>query len=263
MPKQHDYSVPAIERAIAILNALAEKKSMSISDVHNELNIPKTTAFVILNTLESNHLIERNEDGKIQLGHRTFYWGMSYYRRIDIIKIAKPYMKKLVEGTPYTAHLAILVDSQPVYIDKVEGNGFVRFATSIGQHLPLHLSGVGKALAVHFSEDEIISLIEKDLDGTSVQRKRQLESILEDIQFVKEHGYSIEDEQMEEGIRCLGAPIYGPSGDILASISITALSKDLPAVKFQTWGQKVKNIALQISKELGYYHEPASETSEP
>ncbi|MBN2984678.1 IclR family transcriptional regulator [Cohnella algarum] len=246
------YSVPAIEKAIAILNGIAANGKMGIPDIHAELGIPKSTAFVILNTLEKHSLIEKLDDGKYALGHGVLSWGMNYYRQSDIKQVARPHLDKLVEGTPYTAHLAVLVSRQPVYIDKSEGSGFVRFATMAGQALPLHSSGVGKALAFGMSETELAQAIAAIPDLPEAERARTAESLAEDIRFIREHGYSIEDEQMEEGIRCIGAPVYGPSGSVVASVSLTALSKDLPAIKFQSVGERVRETAMRISAEMGF-----------
>ncbi|GIN70605.1 IclR family transcriptional regulator [Bacillus sp. J14TS2] len=254
MSKQKEYSVPAIERAIMILNALSDRE-MTIHEIHSELGIPKTTAFVILNTLEKHHLIDKKNDGTFCLGHQTFQWGMSYYNRIDLVKIAHPLIEQLVKNTPYTAHLAVLSDNQPIYIDKAEGNGFVRFATSIGQRLPLLSSGVGKALAPLFSEDELENILVKEK-----KKKQHIANLKDELNFLKQNGYAIEDEEMEEGIRCLAAPVYGLRGNIMASISITALSRDLPAVKFPEWGEKAKTTATEISHQLGFYETKETQT---
>lgn len=247
-----EYSVPAIEKAITILNGLSKNGKMNIHEMHAELGIPKTTVFVILNTLERHSLIEKLDDGKYVLGHGVLYWGMNYYQQSDIKQVAKPHLEKLVEGTPFTAHLAVLVNHQAVYIDKREGNGFVRFATMAGQVMPLHSSGVGKALAVGMTDDEIKQAIARIPDQSEAKRAQLAEGLMDDVRYIRQHGYSIEDEQMEEGVRCIGAPIFGPSGVVIASISLTALSKDLPAIKFQTIGEQVKETALLISAEMGY-----------
>jgi len=248
-----DYSVPAIEKAITILNSLAKNGKMNINEIHSALKIPKTTVFVILSTLERHSLIEKREDGKYLLGHGVLYWGMNYYQQSDIKQIARPHLERLVEETPFTAHLAVLMNDKAVYIDKCEGNGFVRFATIAGQALPLHQSGVGKALASGMTDEDISRAI-AIIAGSSAEAKADLllEKLMEDIHFVRQYGYSIEDEQMEEGIRCIGAPVYGEGGDVIAAISITALSKDLPAIKFQTIGEHIKETALRISEEMGY-----------
>ncbi|QJD84292.1 IclR family transcriptional regulator [Cohnella herbarum] len=247
-----NYSVPAIEKAITILNGISKNGKMTINEIHSELGIPKTTVFVILNTLERHSLIEKHDDGKYVLGHGVLYWGMNYYQQSDIKQVTRPHLEKLVAGTPFTAHLAILVNDQPVYIDKSEGNGFVRFATTAGQALPLHLSGVGKALASGLTDEEIIKAMSKNSRDDETKSEKLADKLIEDVQFIRLHGYSIEDEQMEEGIRCIGAPVFGENGRVIASISITALSKDLPAIKFHSIGEQVKETALRVSEEMGY-----------
>lgn len=250
-PKK-DYSVPALEKAIMILNTLAEAGDQSITELHTQLQIPKSTTFVILNTLEKNHLIDKTPDGKFRLGFGLFRLGMNYYKQMDVRNIARPYLESLVSNTPFTCHLAILENNQPVYIDKVEGDGFVRFATMIGQRLPLHSSGVGKALAMGMSNEEIEKSVADRLEPLTDKSHRTLKEVLDDIETARENGYSIEDEQMEEGIRCIGSPIYNTTGKAIASISITALVRDLPASKIHQLGTKVSDTALRISMELGY-----------
>ncbi|MBW7456759.1 IclR family transcriptional regulator [Paenibacillus sepulcri] len=245
-----DYSVPALDKAVLILHALAEQGWLSALELHAQLNIPKSTVFVLLNSLSRSRMVERHADGRYGLGHATFLLGMSYFRDLDIRRMARPHLESLVSQTPYTAHLAVLAGQQPVYIDKVEGSGFVRFATFIGQSLPLHLSGVGKALAAGMSREQVANALEEFPDMRDAEKSAQ--QLLEDVQFIRQHGFSIEDEQMEEGIRCIGSPVYDLSGNIVASISITSLSQDLPAIKFNSMGQKVREAAIHISQELGF-----------
>lgn len=246
-----DYSVPALEKAIAILNALAANE-LTVSDLHSQLKFPKTTTFVILNTLEQHEIICKTAEGKYRLGPGVIHWGIRYFDSMDIVQITRPHLERLVEGKPYTCHLAVLIGDKPVYCDKVEGNGFVRFATTIGQSQPLHQSSVGKALAAGLSDDEIRRLLPEDMGESTSKSIRTVEKFLEEVQFVRENGFAIEDEEFEEGVRCIGAPIRNYTGNIIASLSITALSKDLPAVKFMVIGEEVKQTAELISRDLGY-----------
>ncbi|RAV21960.1 IclR family transcriptional regulator [Paenibacillus contaminans] len=249
--KDKEYSVPALDKAISILNALAESE-LSISEIYTQLELPKSTTFVILNTLEQHDIIKKSAEGKYRLGQGMFRWSMSYLKSMDMLKIARPHMEQLVKETPYTAHLAVLYNEKAVYIDKVEGAGFVRFATTVGQSNELHASGVGKALASGLSDETITRIMSGRQTDSENKSSRSLDKMMEDIRFVREHGFSIEDEEFEEGIRCIGAPIYDYTGGVVASLSITALSKDLPGVKFITIGESVKQTAEGVSKELGY-----------
>lgn len=253
--EQRAYSVPALEKTILILDALSES-DLTITDLYTQLQLPKSTTFVILNTLEQNAIIQKTPEGKYTLGYGVLRWGISYFKSMEVTRIARPHLERLVSGTPFTAHLAAPVRGGAVYIDKVEGDGFVRFATSIGQIQKLHLSAVGKALSSDMTEQELTQLLVEDLkSASSINKERMVSKFLEDIRFVIEHGFSIEDEEFEDGIRCIGAPIRNYTGMIVASMSITALSKDLPAVKFITIGEQVKMTSEAISRELGYLNE--------
>ncbi|MFB5662975.1 IclR family transcriptional regulator [Alteribacillus sp. HJP-4] len=252
MTTKKEYTVPALDKAITILNALSNTKKMTVSEIHKQLNIPKSTVFVILNTLEKNNFIEKTNDGKFSLGHAIFHLGMSYYRNADIRNVAKPYMELLIKDTSFSCHLAVLVDDQPVYIEKVKSDSFVQFATQIGDTLPLHLSGVGKALASGMNKEEIKNAVKDKLEAFTAKSYTTVEEVLEDIEDVRIMGYAIEDEQMEEGIRCIGAPILDNTGKVIAAISITSLVKDLPVAKIPIFGEKVRDTAQKISIELGY-----------
>lgn len=253
-----NYSVPALEKAIAILHALADKE-MTIVELHAYLKLPKTTTFVILNTLEQHEIIHKTAEGGYRLGHVLLHWGNRYFSSIDLVQIARPHLEQLVAGKPYTCHLAMLIGGRAVYCDKVEGNGFVHFATSIGQSQPMHQSSVGKALAAGLSDEEIVRLLPVDLNPLTSKSVRSAEQFLEQVRFVREHGFAIEDEEFEEGVRCIGAPIRNYNGNIVAALSITALSKDLPAVKFMDIGKELMQAAASISRDLGF-DDPSSAT---
>lgn len=246
-----DYSVPALEKSIMILNALSASGELSINDLHQRSGVAKSTIFVILNTLERHNLVEKTDDGKFRLGHGIFQWGMSFHQRIDLNPIARPVLASLVEQTPFTAHTAVLAETKAVYIDKCEGNGFVRFTTSPGQSLPLHLSAVGRALVSDWPDEQIAALYNDHMDYDKAKKNCSLDMLMDEIQFVRQHGFSIDDEQMEDGVRSVGAPIRNAEGAIVAAIDITALSKDLPAIKIHTVGEKVLEAARHISSLLG------------
>ncbi|WP_026021341.1 IclR family transcriptional regulator [Paenibacillus senegalensis] len=246
-----EYSVPALDKAIMILNALSENE-LSAADLHTSLKLPKTTTFVILNTLEQHAIIYKNPDGTYRLGPGVLHWATRFLGSIDLVQFARPHLSALVQDTPYTGHLAVLVDNKAVYCDKVEGNGFVRFATSVGQGQPLHQSAVGKALLADHQPKQLELLIPEINPIDDDKAARTMEKWMDDIQFVRDHGFSIEDEEFEEGVRCIGAPIRNHQGFIVAAISITSLSRDLPAVKFMSVGSQVKAAALAISQAIGY-----------
>jgi len=252
------YKVPSLEKTLAIIEALAEMdEPAGVSELCKMLDIPKTSAFFILNTLEQHQYVTKTEDGKYRLGARFISIGNSVLSKIDIRNVAKPFMQELLKETDFTVHLAVLDNFEAMYVEKVENHAFVKFSTFIGQRLPLHASGVGKALAAHMPEADLETYLREH--GLPAKTENTITSPKEfrmALETIRNTGYAIEDEEGEYGIRCIGAPILGHDGKLIAAISVTALRTELPVQEIPTIGEKVKATALKISEQMGYRPQP-------
>lgn len=251
-----DYSVPALEKSIKLLNALSTSGSLTINELHERSAVAKSTIFVILSTLERHSLVEKTDDGKYRLGHGIFEWGRSFHQRLDLNPVARPYLERIVAGTPYTAHLAVLAENRAVYIDKCEGGGFVRFTTGPGHSLPLSVSAAGKALLSDMADETLQRLMTDELlHGRAADAVHSPppspEEALAEIAFVRKHGFAIDDGQTVEGVISIASPIRDASGAVVAAIDITALRKDLPAYRLLETGEAIRIAADQISTQLG------------
>lgn len=245
------YSVPAIERMVKILDLLCEEEVVYLNEVYTKLRLPKTTVYVLVETLQQQGLLQRTADGRLLLGLKSFYWGMNYYKKQDLKIIAQPHLRRLVDKTPYSAHLAILSGFNSVYIDKVEGGSFVRFATYIGQATPFHLSAIGKALVLEHTDEQIVAMLAMNFDKPTEKSLQTEQHVLDDIIAARQRGYTVESEEFERGIRCIGAPIYGLNHKIVGAISLISQLEDLPTDTFGTIGLQVKETADRISLDLG------------
>jgi DNA-binding IclR family transcriptional regulator len=255
MPKiQTKYNVPALEKALAIIEALAEQdEPMGTSHLCKLLDIPKTSVFFILNTLEHNDYISKSDDGRYKLGTKFVGIGLSILNKMNIKEFAKPCMEKLLKETGFTVHLAILDHGEAMYIDKSENDGYVKFSTYIGQRHPLHTTGVGKALAAYLSEEQLDKIIQsKSLLPRTENTITSIAHFKSALEMIRSQGYAIEDEEGEIGIRCIGAAIFNHENQLAASISVTTLRSELPIQEIPLIGEKVKLTAMEISRRLGY-----------
>ncbi|CAG7654389.1 HTH-type transcriptional repressor AllR [Paenibacillus allorhizosphaerae] len=248
------YNVPALEKAIAIIETLSlQEEPLGVSELCKQLDIPKTSVFFILSTLEQHEYITKTEDGKYKLGTKFISLGLSVLNKMNIVELARPFLQELLEETGFTVHLAVLNDGQAMYVDKLESQSFVKFSTYIGQRQPLHASGVGKALAAYLAPEELEQIAAvQGLQEKTKNTITDLEQLKAALDIVRAQGYALEDEEGEHGIRCIGAPIFDDRGRLKASISITALRTDLPVHDILVVGEKVKQTARNISKRLGY-----------
>lgn len=252
--KQNRYNVPALEKGLLIIETLAKcDQPLGITDLFSLCGLPKSSVFMILTTLEDLNYVEKLSGDKYKLTLKLYNLGEQVLSKLDIREIARPYMEEIARELGFTVHLAHLEYGKAVYIDKVNGPGFVQFSTKIGLAWSLHTSAVGKVLAAHLPEKELDRILEvQGMEAFTANTITDPAAYKSSLNLVREAGYAVEDEEGEIGIRCVGAPIRDNKGEVSAAISITALRNDLPADKFQEVGRYLSDIAQQISSGIGY-----------
>ncbi|WP_174614663.1 IclR family transcriptional regulator [Virgibacillus ihumii] len=245
------YNVPALEKSIAILNLIATpQKNYSVTEVHRELGISKTTVFSILKVLEEYDIVKKNDHGEYKIGVKLYELGMAYISEVDIVKVARSHLEKLMEITGYTVHLGVLDEGELLYVDKVEPNTFIRFSTYPGLRSEFHITSLGKVIAAYLDEDELNNIIAaKGLTKHTPNTITDLKEFKQVLLKIRERGYAIEDEEGEIGVKCLGAPVFN-GRKVVASVSVVGHSSML-----DVWNvdliNRLQNTAGNISKELG------------
>jgi DNA-binding IclR family transcriptional regulator len=252
--KSNNYMVPALEKGLMILEKLARSEELlRITDIHEQMGIPKTSVFMILSTLETMEYIEKVDDNRYRLTMKIYNIGNEILAKYDIRGIARPFMEKLADQLRFTVHLAVLSSGRAVYIEKVNGPAFVQFGTRIGQTMPLHSSAVGKVLAAYLDEESLDEIIEANpLIRATENTITSPEVFKKFLIYVRETGYAIEDEEGEIGVRCVGAPIFNSKGKVVAAVSVTGVRNDLHSAQFHEIGSTVKDYGMLISEQFGY-----------
>src|SRR3954451_17171660 len=144
------YSVPALEKAVAILELIARSgRDLSASEIYTALAIPKATAFMVLNSLERHAIVKKSRDNHYSIGVKLYELGNAYISNLDIVQVSRPHLVDLMRETGFAAHLAIVLDARVLFIDKVEPNTFTRFSTFPGMRADIHISSFGKAIAAY------------------------------------------------------------------------------------------------------------------
>src|SRR5699024_2783109 len=121
----------------------------TITEIHKELDISKTTVFSTLKVLEYHDMVKKNEKGQYKIGVKLYELGMSYISEVDMVKIARPHLQKLMEETGYTVHLGVIDEGELLYVDKVEPNSFIRFSTFPGLRSDFHITSLGKVITAY------------------------------------------------------------------------------------------------------------------
>ncbi len=155
------YSVPSVGRAMMILELLAQsQRGLTLSDVSRRLGIPKSSAHVLVKTLEAmGYLKSSKSNGRYCFGLKLVSLSNTALENLDMREQARPYLQQLMLRTGLTVHLAILEGAEAVIIEKVEAPGMLRLATWVGRRLDANSSGVRESSPCILSRWELCAAI--------------------------------------------------------------------------------------------------------
>ncbi|WP_111895470.1 IclR family transcriptional regulator [Acinetobacter sp. MB5] len=242
---------PALSRAIAILDYIAKEGTCSALDIHNALEIPKSSLYVILDELCDAKFIIKNEQGNFSLWLKLVELSSHVLDQIDLRAIAKPFLTELMEKTGLMCHLGILNQSQAFYILKVESYSTIRVHSYEGKALALERSGIGKCLLA-FQPEQVIQNVVKNLKfvaktPTSIASES---AYLQELELIRNRGWSFDDSEDVEGVRCIAAPIFNLKGKLEAAISIVGASMQIDDSNKDEFVRLTVQCAQKISNQL-------------
>lgn len=140
-------SVAAVLKVFAILQALSERNETGISDLSVRLAMPKATVYRFLQTMKTlGHVRQEVDSERYGLSMRVFELGVKALQYPDLVEIAKPHMQRLSEVTGETVHLGMLIDSEIIYVHKVDSRHMLGMYSRVGRRAPLHCTTIGKVL---------------------------------------------------------------------------------------------------------------------
>jgi len=220
----------------------------------------KSTAYRFLTTLESlGYVVQDLENNRYALGSKVVWLASRFLEAIDMRTLARPVLLQLREETGETIHLAILDQFEVVYIDKLDGKSSMRMASRVGNRMPVHSTGLGKALFAYMPEDAWQNYIEKvGLARRTTNTITDPSAFFQEMRLIRDRNYSIDNSENEDGIRCVALPIRDHTGKVVAAISIAGWiltmtpERDLEMAKI---GRKYANM---LSAKLGYLQREAT-----
>lgn len=243
----------AVERALNILEAAAHRRDgLTNSEISRKLGIPKSSASYILRTLERRGYLRREtESGRYRLGLKILSLGGDVQANLDIAEVALPFMRALVEKIHMTVHLAVLDQGEAVYIEKVEAPGFFKVNTWIGRRMFLHSTSVGKCLLAWLPKHEIETLVKQQgLKKRTPKTITAITKLITDLERTKAEGYAVDDEENSLGARCLGAPVFDVTGNVVAALGASGTVTQVDEHSMPRIAEALKDSARRISRQL-------------
>ncbi len=216
-------SVAAVLKVFAILQALAQRSEIGISDLSVKLAMPKATVYRFLQTMKTLGFVRQESDSEqYGLAMKLYELGSKALVNPDLIDLAKHHMQMLADQTGETVHLGTLIDSEIIYVHKVDSRHMLGMYSRIGRRAPLHCTAIGKVLMAweHPGRRDLIladAKFTRFRDKTIVDRA----AYLEELSRVRAQGYGEDREEFDDHIRCLGVPIFDRLGQPVAGLSVS------------------------------------------
>lgn len=246
-------SVQSLDRALALLELIAEEDGLTLTELAQRAGIPPSTAHRILGTLQAHDYVRHDDErGLWQIGVRAFEVGSSFLRSRKLAETGRTIMRELMEECGETVNLAIEDGGSIVFISQVESHHAIRAFHRPGSRGAIHASGVGKALLMLLPDEEVRRILHKTgLERFTEKTLVEPDRLFEDLSAAQARGWAIDDEERTPGMRCVAAPIYNEYGEAFAGLSVSGPTVRLTDERLGELGPMVKRAAEAVTKSIG------------
>ena len=245
--------VPAVTRALALLDRLAEERQpMSLARLAETLGLPKSSVHGLCGTLLALGYLRRNADASFSIGPRVMNLADAFVADTSVAQEFAALWSGGDLAPDETVVLAILSGADVVYVATRAGARPLGLSFTIGMRLPAHLAASGKAMLAHLPESVLRALLAgRELQPMAQRRATSFDELLADLAEVRLRGYSIDDEGVREGVHCIGAPVFGAGGEVVAGIGMCLQKSLRQPTTSQAHVQHVIDVATRLTQRLG------------
>lgn len=249
---QNRNEVGTLKKGLDILQLLLEHNDLSIQEIIGYLKLNQSTTYRLVNTLELNNFIIRNNQNKYELSDSLVSKVLKRNQNsnFDLQWRSVPFMDELSKNTCETIYIGMLFGTEIIITQAVIGKYATRTHLEVGDRTTIHADAIGKCILAFLDKEEQKRMI-GNLSLTKKTEKTitSTELFQEELNRIKSNGYSIDDEEDEIGVRCVGAPIY-KGEQVIAAIALSGPSVRISKEKDPEHVSMVKACAEAISKSL-------------
>ena len=246
--------VQSLTRGLSILEALANADGgLTLTDVARRVALPPSTTHRLLATLEkTGYVYQAGDLGLWYVGLQAFAVGSGFLANRDFVAQSHAYLRRLMEQSGETANLAILDGTEAVFIGQVQCREMMRLLVKLGSRVPLHASGVGKAIFAALPDEQIEAILKlRGLPRITPSTITAAETMWSALRVIRQRGWSFDDEEHALGTRCVAAPIYDEHAEPLGAISLAGPSSRLSDERIRQLGPVVAHTAEELTRRLG------------
>lgn len=250
------YTIGAISKTCALLETLSMKKAWELAELSKTMKMPKTTVHRILLTLQDEGYVIQEQKGRLySLTYKLFSLGRKVISYTNIIDVARPFIKELLDEFDETVNLCVASGVDMLIIDKVSTTQALRPDNIVGSSFPIFYSASGKAFCAFYTQSYFTSLLEtmrKNVEPPITEKSLQI--FLEEITHAQKTGLAYDNEEIFKGVKCISVPIFDITNLPVAAFSISIPSVRLTKKIIKNMEKKLLLAAERLSCQLGSTH---------
>jgi len=255
MSQRHDSIVQSVERAIAILRSFSrEKPERGVNELSRELGLHKSTVSRLMGTLERQGLVSRNpQTERYRLGLDLIALAAQVVDHMDTRELARPLLRELAERCQETVNLAVLHEGQVMDLEQFAPPArSVKNIGWVGRRMPPHCTAAGKVLLAHLPSDKLERFLQTRLERLTPRTITDSDWLRKELALVRERGYATAEEELEEGLNALAAPIRDHTARVTAAVSLAGPAFRVLPELFPELASLLMATAAGVSARLGY-----------
>ena len=245
-------SIRAVERALDVLSCFSSRTpELTMTQIADQIGISKSTVHRLLGTLEKRRFVQRDSaTGAYALGIRPLQMAYLTLEHNDLRQLTTPFVRRLCDLYKENVDISVLDDADVVFVNHLEGPQRVKVAATTGQRLPAFATASGRAILAYLPTDEVQRVLARGLPRYTQYTPLTAEQVLDDLRLIREQGFAFSEQEYEEGIDAVAAPILDGSNRPFAAVAIVGPAYRLTRDRMLEIGPTIAATGKEIAQEL-------------
>lgn len=246
----------ALSRGLKVISLLAAHPAgLPLTEIASQIDIPKGTCHRLLQTLVADGYATQEEvSAHYRLTFKMLWTVSELLDDLELTQLVRPPLDSLAQETSETVHLALLDGNTPIYVCKIDSPNAIRMYSRVGKRVYLHCTGLGKAIMAHLPGEQIDRIIAADgLPAQTANTITEPEALKQELARIRARGYALDEEENEDGIHCIAAPLFDQQGAVVGAVSIAALKFRINKEQLLSWWPSLQNCVNDVSRLMRHY----------
>lgn len=250
---ERKYSAPAVEKMLSVIELLSSSENgYTLNEIARRTECPINTVFRICGVLkEHGYLTVDEASGHYLIGSKFYVIGKAAEKRMTLTNVARPVLEKLMRETGESVQLLVLHENRALILQQIETTEPIRIHVETCSYVYPHCSAAAKCILAYLDKNELDEVLPDHLEKLTENTICDREVLNKELKGIKESFVSFDREEYMRGLRCVGAPVFGEDGKVIAGIDVMFPCYRVDKENESQFAVLVKKAAEEISRTFG------------